>query len=90
MRNQREESKTKIPQFKSIDDIANFFDHTDTQRLNWEESKLRFERPEMANISVRVPKEDLLKIKKNAMALGIGYTALIRMIIHQYVKSPGQ
>lgn len=89
MRNQREESKTKIPKFKSVEDMANFFDHTDTQGLDWEDSKLKFERPEMANISVRVPKEDLLKIKKNAMALGIGYTALIRMIIHQYAKSSG-
>jgi predicted DNA binding CopG/RHH family protein len=90
VRNQREESKPKLTQFKSVDDIANFFDHTDTQGLDWEDSGLKFERPEMANISVRIPKEDLLKIKKNAVALGIGYTALIRMIIHQYAKTPDQ
>lgn len=79
-----EEGKIKVPQFKSVDDIANYFDNMEAQGLDWENTKLRFERMEMVNISVRIPKEDLFKIKKNAADLGIGYTALIRMIIHQY------
>jgi predicted DNA binding CopG/RHH family protein len=66
-----------------IRDLAEYFDHTDTTKLEWEDTDVIFERPEMAHISVRIPKEDLLKIKKNARDLGLGYTAYVRMILHQ-------
>ncbi len=73
----------KNPTKVGIEQLAEYFDHTDTTELEWENADVTFERPEMAHISVRIPKEDLLKIKKNARDLGLGYTAYVRMILHQ-------
>lgn len=70
----------------SFDQMAEYFDHTDTTDMEWEDTNASFERPELTHISVRIPKEDLLKIKRNAHHLGLGYTAYIRMILHQHAS----
>ena len=33
-----------------IRDLAEYFDHTDTTKLEWEDTDVIFERPEMAHI----------------------------------------
>ena len=71
----------------NFDELADYFDRTDTQELEWEDTELKFERPEMIHVSVRIPKEDLLAIKKTAKNLGIGHTALIRMVLHRAVSN---
>ena len=70
----------------NIDELANYFDNIDTQELEWEDTDLKFERPEMVHVSVRIHKDDLLAIKKAAKRLGIGHTALIRMVLHRAVS----
>lgn len=77
--------KPKKTEFKSIDEMAGFFDNTDSQELDWEDTNTKFERPNMKHVSIRIPEEDLLIIRKRASELGIGHTAMIRMIIHRSV-----
>ncbi|MTI83639.1 MAG: hypothetical protein FH756_06985 [Firmicutes bacterium] len=78
--------KGKVPNFSNIEDMANYFDHTDTEELEWEDSKIKFKKPEMVHISVRIPQEDLVAIKKAAIKQGLGYTAFIRMMLHRMVN----
>lgn len=66
-----------------IEETADFFDSIDTQELEWEDADVQFKRPEMAHISVRIPKEDLAVIKKKARKLGVGYTTYIRMVLRK-------
>ena len=79
------DKKNTLPSFASVDEIAEFFDRTDTEELEWEDADVRFERPEMVHISVRIPKDDLVAIKRAATELGLGYTAFIRMILRRAV-----
>jgi len=82
--------KKTLPKFANLDEMAEFFDRTDTDELEWEDAGVRFERPEMVHISVRIPKDDLVAIKKAARELGLGYTAFIRMILRRAVAERGR
>jgi len=67
--------------------MAEFFDLVDTQEMEWEDTNAKFVRPEMVHVSLRIPKEDLITLKKNAKNLGLGYTAYIRMLLHQLINN---
>lgn len=87
-------TKKKVPKLNSIDDMANFFDYTSSLELEWEDTDLKFERPKMIQVSIRIPEEDLKRIRNRAAKLGIGHTALMRMMLHRSVAtkddSPGK
>ena len=73
----------------SVEDLADFYDKTDTGDLPWEEAEdVIIERPELEQISIRLPKEDLERIKRRAAKAGIGYTTLIRMILRAHLDDP--
>jgi len=40
----------------------------------------------MVHVSVRIPKEDLIAIKKKAKQLGIGYSTYIRMVLRKEIS----
>lgn len=46
------------------------------------------ERSELQQISLRLPKEDLEQLRRRAARAGVGYTTLIRMILHQHLRNP--
>ncbi len=72
-----------------LDALAAHFDATDTGDLPWEEATdVVIERPELEQISLRLPKEDLAELKRRAARSGVGYTTLIRMILRHYLRSP--
>ena len=72
-----------------LDELAAHFDATDTSDLPWEEATdAVIERPELEQISLRLPKEDLAEVKRRAARSGVGYTTLIRMILRHYLRSP--
>ena len=73
--------RTKLPE--NVKELAAFFDHTDTEEMEWEDAEVEFKRPELVSVSVRLPQEDLLAIKRAAAKLGIGYTTYIRMVLRQ-------
>jgi predicted DNA binding CopG/RHH family protein len=70
-----------------LDDLANYFDRTDAGELEWVEAEdLVIERPELEQISLRLPKEDLIALKRRAAQLGVGYTTLIRMMLRRSLR----
>lgn len=75
----------------SIEEIAEFFDKTDTSDFDWGEDApedMATVRREMESVSVRLPKEDVAALKRRAAKSGVGYTTLLRMIVHEHVHSP--
>lgn len=72
-----------------LDQMAEYFDRTDAGDLPWEEAtEVVIERPELEQISLRLPKQDLDKLKRHAIRAGVGYTTLMRMILRQYLRNP--
>lgn len=72
-------------QAKNVRALADFFDVTDTQELEWEDADVKFQRPELVHVSLRLPKEDLAAIKSAARRVGVGYTTYIRMVLRKAV-----
>ncbi|MBI2953963.1 MAG: hypothetical protein HYY30_06585 [Chloroflexi bacterium] len=71
-----------------LEEMAEYFDRTDAASLPWDEAiDVTIERPELEQVSLRLPKRDLAELKKRAARAGIGYTTLIRMILRQYLRS---
>lgn len=74
-----------------IAEIADFFDRTDTSELSLQEASeadVVVERPELEQISIRLPKEDLAAIRRRAARSGVGYTTLIHMILREHLHDP--
>ncbi|KYH32989.1 CopG family antitoxin [Neomoorella mulderi] len=80
---------TNLPGIDDIDKLADFFDRTDTQELDWEDADVEFKKPELVHVSVRLPKEDVAAIKKAARKKGLGYTTYIRMALREAIKREG-
>lgn len=87
----REEQRRRaVPDQARIDELAGYFDQTDTDNPEtWGEAEDAIvERPELEQISLRLPKEDLETIRRRAAKAGIGYTTLIRMILRAHLNDP--
>lgn len=66
--------------FVSADDLE------DTKRLFQEAAKNYRELQATKSITLRINKEDLIKIKAKAKRSGIAYQTLINLLISQYIK----
>jgi predicted DNA binding CopG/RHH family protein len=73
-----------------IEELARYFDRSDVSDPDtWEEvDDAIVERPELEQISLRLPKDDLAEIKRRANRTGVGYTTLIRMILREHLQNP--
>ena len=82
-------SARTLPPTGDLDALAEHFDTTDVGGLPWNESEeVLIERPELEQLSLRLPREDLAALKRRAARAGVGYTTLIRMIVRQYLHNP--
>lgn len=61
-------------------------DLEDTKQLFQEATKNYRELQETKSITLRVKKEDLIKVKAKAKRNGLAYQTLISLLIRQYVK----
>lgn len=80
----------EVPDQSRIEELAEHFDRTDVgDPAEFEEVEdVVIERsPELAQISVRIPPEDLAALRQQADHAGIGYTTLIRMVIRDHLNS---
>ncbi len=89
---EKQAEEKRVIECGDIEKIAEFYDKTDTGDLDWSEDEpenraVAF-RPELEQISVRLPKEDIEALKRRARKLGVGYTTILRMIVHEHVNSP--
>ncbi len=89
-----EKSRARLEEQKALEEgtleeLADYYDRTDTGELPWEEAEdAIIERPELEQISIRLPKEDIAELKRRASKAGIGYTTLLRMILREHLHSP--
>ncbi|MBA3615196.1 MAG: hypothetical protein H0W52_03565 [Rubrobacteraceae bacterium] len=84
-----EREEQRLVKEGSIEEIAEFYDNTDTGDFDWTPAEgITVGRPELEQISVRLPKEDVEALKRRAERSGVGYTTLLRMIVHEHVNSP--
>lgn len=82
--------RRQAPEQDRIEELAEHFDRTDvSDPAEFEEVEdVVIERsPELAQISVRIPPEDLAALRQQADHAGIGYMTLIRMIIRDHLNS---
>lgn len=82
--------KPNLPAGHDIEKLADFFDRTDTQELEWEDADVEFKRPELVHISVRLPKEDVLALKRAARNRGVGYTTYLRIVLREAMAREGK
>lgn len=83
------ERERRVVEGGSIEEITEFYDNVDEGDLDWTPTEsAAIERPELTQISVRIPKSDLDALKRRAADAGVGHTTLLRMIVHQHVHSP--
>jgi predicted DNA binding CopG/RHH family protein len=80
----------KVMEQSRIEELARYFDQTDVSDPDaWEEAEdAVVERPELEQISLRLPREDIAEIKRRANRTGVGYTTLIRMILREHLRNP--
>ena len=84
-----EDLEKLIPSQRRIEELAEYFDRTDTGNLPMEEAtEVVIVRPELEQISIRLPREDIAELKRRAHKAGIGYTTLLRMILRDYLRRP--
>lgn len=76
----------------NVEEMADFYDRTDTSELPWEEGAsdqgVIMGDEDMEQVSIRLPREDLEQIRRRARAAGVGYTTMIRMIVHAHLENP--
>lgn len=81
--------KQRLVEGGSVEEIADFYDRTDTGEFSWETSdEEAIGRPELEQVSIRLPKEDLDVIRRRAAKAGVGYTTLIRIILRAHLEEP--
>lgn len=67
-------------------DFVRVSDLEDTKKLFQEAAKNYTQLQQTKSITLRVKKEDLLKVKAKAKRNGVAYQTLISLLIRQYVK----
>ena len=80
----------RIPDQSMIEELAAYFDRTDTSDpATWEEATdVVIARPELDQISLRLPRADVAELKRRAAEAGVGYTTLLRMIVREHLHRP--
>ncbi len=79
---------SKIPEFKSYEEEAEFWDTHDTTDFEdeFKPVKVRFAKNLASNLNVRLDPETLERLRKLAHDKGIGPTTLARMWILEHLK----
>lgn len=85
----------ELPAFKSINEIAEFFDSRSTEDFNWEPVNMQTVRErevedatgkaELVHVSLRLPRQDVEELKRAASRAGVGYTTFIRIVLRKAV-----
>ncbi len=86
------QKKNKIPEFKSREEEAEFWDIHDFSEF-WDEFKpveVRFAKNLSEGITIRLDPKSLGEVRKEAAQKGIGPTTLIRMWVMEHLQAKHQ
>ena len=83
-----EQKKSRIPEFASIEEEAEFWDTHDTTEFEEEfrPVEVRFAKNLSRGLKVRFDQETLGKLRTRAQEKGIGPTTLVRMVVLEWLK----
>ena len=81
-------SKERIPEFKSIEEEAAFWDSHDTADFEdeFKPVKVRFAKNLSHGLTIRLDPDTLEKLREEASAKGIGPTTLVRMWVMEHLR----
>lgn len=82
-------SKTKIPEFKSYQEEAEFWDTHDLSELEDELELVKeevFVRPKKQVVSIRLDRRMVEALKALAVRKGLGYSTLVRMWVMERLR----
>ncbi|MFQ6028904.1 MAG: CopG family antitoxin [Dehalococcoidia bacterium] len=84
----QEKSKSRIPEFASIEEEAEFWDTHDTTDFGdeFKPVRVRFAKNLSEGITIRLDPETLRKVRELAKEKGIGPTVLMRIWIMERLK----
>jgi predicted DNA binding CopG/RHH family protein len=85
-------TKSRIPEFKNIEEEAEFWDTHDT--TDFEEEfrpiKVRFAKNLSHGLTIRLDPKTLEKLRREANEKGIGPTTLVRMWVLEHLRADKQ
>ena len=82
-------AKSRIPEFNSIEEEAEFWDTHDTTDFEDEFTpvKVRFAKNLSHGLTIRLDPKTLEQLREEAKAKGIGPTTLVRMWVMEHLRS---
>lgn len=80
-------AKKPVPEFKSTDEMARFFDETDTSELDLGPMERGEYSPKRVVLSIRLDASDDIDLARMARRMGADKSTLIRMIIKQFFRN---
>ena len=75
------------PATDDIDKLAEFFDNVDATAMGGLEEVRRLPERELVNVSIRLSKRDLDIVKSAADQEGLAPSALMRWVLHRFVRA---
>ncbi|MDK2931706.1 MAG: CopG antitoxin of type toxin-antitoxin system [Bacillota bacterium] len=83
-------TKKAIPEFKDIQEMAEFWDTHDSTEVELGEVEDVHYEPKKAILSVRFDVGDMVKLGRAARRLGMDRSTLVRAIVKQYLNNNGE
>ncbi len=82
-----------MPEFKSIEEAAEWYDTHDTSQLSGEEviaEPGRVAVTHLETVAVRISSREIEELKRRSARLGVGYTTCMRMLINKHIADGGK
>jgi predicted DNA binding CopG/RHH family protein len=82
-------TKSRIPEFKSVEEEARFWDTHDTTDFEdeFKPVRVRFAKNLSHGLTIRLDPETLDQLRKEASEKGIGPTTLVRMLVREHLRA---
>ncbi|MEW6183333.1 MAG: CopG family antitoxin [Bacillota bacterium] len=78
-------TKKELPEFKTIDEMAEFWDNHDSSDFEEGEIEEIEYKPKRVVLTVRFDAGDMLAISREARRLGMDRSTLVRMAVKQFL-----
>lgn len=80
-------SKREVPDFKSIEEMAEFFANTDTSELDLGDVESVDYEPKRIAVSVRIDPDGMIGLSRLARKYGMDRSTLIRFMVKAYLRN---
>ncbi len=80
-------TKKKIPEFRNIEEMAEFWDNHDTTEFAVGEIEPVEYKPKRLVLTVRFDAGDMLAISREARRLGMDRSTFVRMAVKRYLEA---